>query len=108
MNGADLTLVDMDPNDPFDFYLDHYLQQLEAGYLADLGNGANGPSGLLVITPVVSMGRCNTASKSNLQVFQWLNSFESADSKKTLPCLGLIEYSPKDQVSLKNTIGSTE
>ena len=34
--------------------------------------------------------------------------FESADSKKTLPCLGLIEYSPKDQVSLKNTIGSTD
>jgi hypothetical protein len=32
----------------------------------------------------------------------------SVDSKKTLPCLGLIEYSPKDQVSLKNTIGSTD
>jgi hypothetical protein len=54
------------------------------------------------------MGRRNTVPKSNLQVFQWLNSFESADSKKTLPCLGLIEYSSKDQVSLKNTIGSTE
>jgi hypothetical protein len=37
------------------------------------------------------MGRRNTVPKSNLQVFQWLNSFESADSKKTLPCLGLIE-----------------
>jgi hypothetical protein len=54
------------------------------------------------------MGRRNTGPKSNLQVCQWLNSFESADSKKTLPCLGLIEYSPKDRVSLKNTIGSTE
>ena len=32
MSGADLTLMDMDPNDPFDFYLDHYLQQVEAGY----------------------------------------------------------------------------
>ena len=32
MSGADLTLVDMDPNDPFDFYLDHYSQQLEASY----------------------------------------------------------------------------
>src|ERR1700751_2458527 len=31
-----------------------------------------------------------------------LNSFESVDSKKTLPCLGLIEYSPKDHVSLKH------
>jgi hypothetical protein len=57
---------------------------------------------------VVSMGRRNTGQKSNLQLFQWLNSFESADSKKTLPCLGSIEYIPKDQVSLKNTIGSTE
>jgi hypothetical protein len=28
--------------------------------------------------------------------------------KETLPCLGLIEHNPKDQVSLKNTIGSTE
>ena len=54
------------------------------------------------------MGRRNTGSKSNLQVFEWLNSFEGADSKKTLPCLGLNEYSPKDQVSLKNAIGSTE
>ena len=54
------------------------------------------------------MGRRNTGPKSNLQVFQRLNLFESADSKKTLPCLGLIEYSPKDQVSLKNTIGSTD
>ena len=47
-----------------------------------------------MIIPVVSMGRRNTGPKSNLQVFQRLNSFESADSKKTLPCLGLIEYSP--------------
>ena len=54
------------------------------------------------------MGRRNTDPKSNLQVFQRLNLFESADSKKTLPCLGLIEYSPKDQVSLKNTTGSTD
>ena len=47
------------------------------------------------------MGRRDTGPKSNLQVFQRLNLFESADSRKTLPCLGLIEYSPKDQVSLK-------
>jgi hypothetical protein len=56
----------------------------------------------------VVMGRRNTGPKSNLQVFQRLNSLESADSKKTLPYLGLIEYSSKDQVSLKNTIGSTD
>src|ERR1700719_1540539 len=40
------------------------------------------------------MGRRNTVPKSTLQVFQRLNSFESADSKKTLPCLGLNDYSP--------------
>ena len=62
----------------------------------------------MVVSGVVSMGRRNTDPKSNLQVFQRLNSFESADAKKTLPCLGLIEYSPKDQVSLKKTIGSTD
>jgi len=38
MNGADLTLMDMDPKDPFDFYLDHYLQQVEAGYTKITGN----------------------------------------------------------------------
>jgi hypothetical protein len=54
------------------------------------------------------MGRRNTRPKFYLQVFQWLNSFASVDSKKALPCLGFIEYSPKDQVSLKNTIGSTD
>ena len=47
------------------------------------------------------MARRNTGPKYNLQVFQRLNSFESSDSRKTLPCLGSIEYSPKDQVSLK-------
>ena len=60
------------------------------------------------ISRVVSMGRRNTHPKSYLQVFQWLNSLASVDSKKTLPCLGFIEYSPKDQVSLKNTIGSKD
>jgi hypothetical protein len=32
MNDTDLVLLDMDPNDPFDFYLDHYKEQLIAGY----------------------------------------------------------------------------
>jgi hypothetical protein len=54
------------------------------------------------------MGRRNTGPKFNLQMFQRLNSFESADSKKTLPCLGLIEHSPKDQVCLNKTTGSTD
>jgi len=32
MSDTDLTLLDMDPNDPFDFYLEHYKDQLVAGY----------------------------------------------------------------------------
>jgi hypothetical protein len=60
------------------------------------------------IRSVFSMGQRNTHPESYLQVFQWLNSFASVDSRKTLPCLGIIEYSPKDQVLLKNTIGSTD
>ena len=32
MNDADLILIDMDPNDPLDFYLEHYKEQLAAGY----------------------------------------------------------------------------
>jgi hypothetical protein len=32
MTDADIVLVDMDPNDPLDFYLDHYKEQMAAGY----------------------------------------------------------------------------
>ena len=32
MDDADLILIDMDPGDPFDFYLDHYKEQISAGY----------------------------------------------------------------------------
>lgn len=32
MDDTDMVLIDMDPADPFDFYLDHYLEQLIAGY----------------------------------------------------------------------------
>jgi hypothetical protein len=32
MNKADLILIDIDNKDPFDFYLDHYKEQLVAGY----------------------------------------------------------------------------
>lgn len=32
MDDTDMVLIDMDPRDPFDFYLDHYKEQLEAGY----------------------------------------------------------------------------
>jgi hypothetical protein len=32
MNDADLILIYMDPNDPLDFYLEHYKEQLSAGY----------------------------------------------------------------------------
>lgn len=32
MSDTDMMLIDMDPHDPFDFYLDHYVEQLAAGY----------------------------------------------------------------------------
>ena len=32
MSDTDMMLIDMDPQDPFDFYLDHYKEQLVAGY----------------------------------------------------------------------------
>jgi hypothetical protein len=32
MTGTDMALIDMNPQDPFDFYLDHYKEQLVAGY----------------------------------------------------------------------------
>ena len=32
MTDADLILIDMDPGDPLDFFLDHYKEQLSAGY----------------------------------------------------------------------------
>ena len=32
MSDTDMILIDMDPKDPFDFYLDHYQEQLTAGY----------------------------------------------------------------------------
>lgn len=32
MNDADLMLIDMAPRDPFEFYLDHYKEQLVVGY----------------------------------------------------------------------------
>jgi hypothetical protein len=32
MNDVDLILTDMDPSDSFDFYLEHYIDQIVAGY----------------------------------------------------------------------------
>jgi hypothetical protein len=32
MNDTDMVIIDPDPRDPFDFYLDHYKEQLVAGY----------------------------------------------------------------------------
>jgi hypothetical protein len=32
MNDTDLILIDSHPKDPFDFYLDHYREQLTAGW----------------------------------------------------------------------------
>lgn len=46
MSDSDLTLIDQDPRDPFDFFLDHYRDQLVAGY-----SKTTRQDGLLVYMP---------------------------------------------------------
>jgi hypothetical protein len=38
MTNADLTIEDLDPADPLDWYQDHYQEQLAAGYARITGN----------------------------------------------------------------------
>lgn len=38
MTDTDMILIDMGPKDPFDFYLDHYKEQLVAGYTRETPN----------------------------------------------------------------------
>jgi hypothetical protein len=40
MTDADMILIDMDPSDPFDFFLDRYKEQIAAGYSKILSNSA--------------------------------------------------------------------
>ena len=40
MSDTDLILIDLDPSDPFDFYLEHYKYQLAAGYTKNTLNSA--------------------------------------------------------------------
>ena len=46
MKGTELQIVDADPRDPFDFFLDHYNEQLVAGYSKNLPD-----KGLIVHMP---------------------------------------------------------
>jgi hypothetical protein len=46
MNDTDMKLIDADPTDPFDFFPDHYQEQLVAGYSKNTNTG-----GLLVYMP---------------------------------------------------------
>jgi hypothetical protein len=46
MTDADMRLIDADPSDPFDFFPDHYNDQLVAGYSKTTASG-----GLLVYVP---------------------------------------------------------
>ena len=39
MNATDLELVDMDPKDPFDFSVDHWNDELIAGYSKTMPGG---------------------------------------------------------------------
>jgi hypothetical protein len=40
MTDVDMTLIDMDPSDPFDFFLDRYKEQIAAGYSKISSNSA--------------------------------------------------------------------
>jgi hypothetical protein len=46
MRGTELQIVDADPRDSFDFFVDHYNEQLVAGYDQNLPDG-----GLIVHMP---------------------------------------------------------
>jgi len=39
MTDADMRLIDADPSDPFDFFPDHYSEQLVAGYSKTTASG---------------------------------------------------------------------
>jgi hypothetical protein len=58
MNDADLELIDSDPTDPFDFSIDHYKEQLVAGYSKMTRQG-----GLCVHMPDYSKIKQNFSSK---------------------------------------------
>jgi hypothetical protein len=64
MNDVDLILIDMDPNDPLDFFLDHYKEQLSAGY-----SKLTPDSGLRVysktITSFIPQKRLSATTKRN-------------------------------------------
>ena len=40
MTDVDMILIDMDPTDPFDFFLDRYKEQIAAGYSKISSNSA--------------------------------------------------------------------
>jgi trans-aconitate methyltransferase len=58
MNDADLELIDSDPTDPFDFSIDHYKEQLVAGYSKMTPHG-----GLCVHMPDYSKIKQHSSSK---------------------------------------------
>ncbi len=57
MTGTELQIVDADPRDPFDFYLDHYNEQLVAAYDENLPD-----KGLIVHMPDYSSLRASPGS----------------------------------------------
>ena len=46
MADADMQIIDSEPKDPFDFYLDHYFEQLTAGY-----HKTSADDGLIIYMP---------------------------------------------------------
>jgi hypothetical protein len=59
MTDVDMILIDMEPMDPFDFFLDRYKEQIAAGYSKILSN-----SGLRIfVKDFNKLGKAATVAK---------------------------------------------
>ena len=67
------------------------------------GFPASGPD-----NAVVSIGRCNTRRKSQVQEFQGLRIIREHKSKEKASCLGKSELQPKGSVRLKRIARSID
>jgi hypothetical protein len=59
MTDVDMILIDMDPRDPFDFFLDRYKEQIAAGYSKITSNSAL----LIFVKDFNKLGKPATAAK---------------------------------------------
>src|SRR5579864_1910292 len=63
MDNADMMLIDTTPADPFDFYLDHYVEQLVAGYTKNTRR--TGYASSCPITPSFTEAKVQDALQAN-------------------------------------------